>query len=60
MSLGRAFFADAADSKQIQQQISQALRNDLLSTYNRQLLSSRPTSINDVAFRQLTGQAQTQ
>jgi peptidyl-prolyl cis-trans isomerase D len=55
-----AFFADAADSKQIQQQISQALRNDLLSTYNRQLLSSRPTSINDVAFRQLTGQAQTQ
>jgi peptidyl-prolyl cis-trans isomerase D len=54
-----AFFADAADSKAIQQQVSQALRNDLLSTYNRQLLESRATTINNVAYRQLTGQLQT-
>ena len=35
-----AFFAEAADAKAIQQQLSQALRNDLLATYNRQLLDS--------------------
>ena len=53
-----AFFAEAADSKAIQEQISQALRNDLLATYNRQLLDSRPTTINNVAYQQLTGQLQ--
>jgi len=55
-----AFFADATDSKAIQEQVSQQLKNDLLATYNRQLLESRPTTINNVAYRQLTGQAQTQ
>jgi len=55
-----AFFADAADSKAIQEQVSQALRNDLLTTYNRQLLASRSTTINDAAYRQITGQSQTQ
>ena len=55
-----AFFADAADSKAIQQQVSQALRNDLLTTYNRQVLASRSTTINDAAYRQITGQSQTQ
>jgi peptidyl-prolyl cis-trans isomerase D len=55
-----AFFAEAADSKTIQQQLAQALRNDLISTYNRQLLETRPTTINNVAYRQLTGQLQAQ
>ena len=49
-----AFFAEAADSKAIQAQISQALKNDLMTTYNRQLLASRPVWTNDVAYQQLT------
>jgi peptidyl-prolyl cis-trans isomerase D len=53
-----AFFAEAADVQSIQQQVSEALKNDLVSTYNRQLLESRPTSVNNVAFQQLTGQLQ--
>ena len=44
----------------IQEQMSEALKNDLLATYNRQLLETRSTTINNVAFQQLTGQAQTQ
>lgn len=55
-----AFFAEAADVGPIQQQISQALKNDLAATYNREVLDSRPTTINNVAFQQLTGQLQTQ
>ncbi len=55
-----AFFAEAADAKEIQKQLSSALENDLLNTYNQQLLASRSTSINTAAYQQLTGQAQTQ
>lgn len=55
-----AFFAEAADAAAIKQQLSEQLKNDLLVTYNRQLLDTRSTSVNNVAFRQLTGQAQTQ
>lgn len=55
-----AFFAEAADAKQISERISVALSNDLLSTYNRQLLNDRSTSINNAAYQQLTGQLQTQ
>ena len=55
-----AFFAEAADAGAIKAQISEQLKNDLLVTYNRQLLATRSTNINNVAFQQLTGQAQTQ
>ena len=55
-----AFFAEAADAAAIKEQLSEALKNDLLTTYNRQLLDTRSTSVNNVAFQQLTGQAQTQ
>ncbi len=55
-----AFFTEAADAGTIRQQVSEALKNDLISTYNRQLLETRPTSINNVAYRQLTGQLQAQ
>jgi len=55
-----AFFAEAADAKAIQQQLAQALENDVLSTFNRQLLESRKTSINNAAYQQITGQTQTQ
>jgi peptidyl-prolyl cis-trans isomerase D len=55
-----AFFAEASDAMAIQSQLSTALRNDLIATYNRQLLESRSASVNNVAYQQLTGQAQTQ
>lgn len=54
-----AFFAEAADATSIQQQVAEALKNDLLATYNRQLLETRATSINNATFLQLTGQTQT-
>ncbi len=55
-----AFFAQAANSKAIQSQLSDALKNDLFATFNQQLLASRSTTINTAAFQQLTGQGQTQ
>jgi peptidyl-prolyl cis-trans isomerase D len=50
-----AYFAEAADAKAIQGQLGQALTNDILQSYNRQLLQSRDTTINNAAFAQLTG-----
>ena len=55
-----AFFAEAADATAIKEQVSAQLKNDLLATYNRQLLDTRSTNVNNAAFQQLTGQAQTQ
>jgi peptidyl-prolyl cis-trans isomerase D len=55
-----AFFAEAADAGAIKAQVSEQLKNDLFTTYNRQLLSTRSTNINNTAFQQLTGQTQTQ
>ena len=55
-----AFFAEAADAGAIREQITAALKNDLIATYNRQLLDTRSTSVNTVAYQQLTGQQQTQ
>ena len=55
-----AFFAEAADAGAIREQITAALKNDLVATYNRQLLDTRSTSVNTVAYQQLTGQQQTQ
>ncbi len=54
-----AFFAEAADSKNISSQLSSALRQDVLSTYNQQILASLSVSVNQAAYQQLTGQAQT-
>jgi peptidyl-prolyl cis-trans isomerase D len=55
-----AFFAEATDATAIKSQLSEALTKDLLSTYNQQLLAARAISVNDAAYRQLTGQVQTQ
>jgi len=55
-----AFFPEAADAVAIKGQLSEQLKNDLLATYNRQLLDTRSTSVNNAVFQQLTGQAQTQ
>ena len=56
-----AFFAEAADAEAIQAAgVARRCTNDLLPTYNRQLLEPARHSINNVAYQQLTGQAQTQ
>jgi len=54
-----AFFAEAADAASIREQIGEALKNDLLVTYNRQLLDTRSTTVNSAVYQQLTGQQQT-
>lgn len=51
-----AFFAESDDAKSIQSQLSPALRNDLLTTYNRHLSESRAVSVNNAVYQQLTGQ----
>jgi peptidyl-prolyl cis-trans isomerase D len=55
-----AFFAEAEDSKAIEEQLAQAVRNDILSSYNRELLQSRETRLNNAAYAQITGNAQAQ
>ena len=54
------FFAEATGVAAIKDQISEQLKNDLLATYNLQLRGTRSVSVNNAAFQQLTGQAQTQ
>lgn len=53
-----AYFAEAADAQAIRNQLAEALRNDILTSFNRQLLQSRETRINNAAFAQLTGTQQ--
>ena len=55
-----AFFAEAEGVSTIKEGVARAVRNDMLSTYNRQLLTLRETSINNAALQQLTGQTRTQ
>ncbi len=55
-----AYFAEAADARAIRQQLAAALRNDLLQTYNRQVLQSRETRVNNAALAQLTSTVPTQ
>ncbi len=55
-----AFFAEAADAQAIRTQLAGALRNDILGSFNRQLLQQRPTQVNNAAIAQLTGTPQTQ
>ena len=55
-----AYFAEAAGVEAIKGQLSQALRNDILQSYNRQLLGARETRINNAVFAQLTGTQQAQ
>ena len=55
-----AYFAEAAGVEAIKDQLSQALRNDILQSYNRQLLGARETRINNAVFAQLTGTQQAQ
>jgi peptidyl-prolyl cis-trans isomerase D len=55
-----AFFAEAADAKAIQVQLSEAIRNDLLQSFNRQILQARETRVNNAAFAQITNTPQTQ
>jgi peptidyl-prolyl cis-trans isomerase D len=55
-----AFFAEAADAQAIRQQLATAIRNDVLQTYNRQLLQARETRVNNAALAQLTNTVQTE
>ena len=55
-----AFFNEATDAQAIRTQLAAALRNDLLGSFNRQLLQDRPTQVNNAAIAQLTGTTQTQ
>jgi peptidyl-prolyl cis-trans isomerase D len=52
-----AYFAEAADAKAISEQLAGAMRNDLLQSYNRQLLAERSVRINQAAYGQITGVA---
>lgn len=51
-----AFFDEAAGS--LRQMLGQAVENDVLQTYNSDLLQSRPPRINNAIYAQLTGAAQ--
>ena len=55
-----AYFAEAADAKAITAQLGQQLRNDLLQSYNRQLLQTRATTVNQQALAQISGAPRTQ
>lgn len=52
------FFAEAADAQAITAQLAEALRNDLMRSYNRDLLQARDVRLNNVAYQQLTGQTE--
>ena len=47
--------ADIDDGRVVVNFIAQALRNDILRSYNRQVLATRDTTINNSIFAQLTG-----
>jgi peptidyl-prolyl cis-trans isomerase D len=55
-----AYFAEAADSKYIKQQFTQALTKDIVESYNRQVLQGRDTRIDNNVFAQITGNNQAQ
>jgi peptidyl-prolyl cis-trans isomerase D len=55
-----AFFAEAAGVANLEEQLGQAIARDMLSSYNRQLLAVRDTSVNQAAYAQLSGTQQTQ
>jgi peptidyl-prolyl cis-trans isomerase D len=55
-----AYFAEAADAQAIKRQLGEALRNDVLQSYHRQLLQERPTRINNQTYAQITGNNQAQ
>jgi peptidyl-prolyl cis-trans isomerase D len=54
------FAPEATEAEAIRTQLANALRNDILGSFNRQLLQNRETEINNAAFAQLTGTPQTQ
>jgi peptidyl-prolyl cis-trans isomerase D len=54
------FLADSSDVKSMAAELQQALQNDVLSSFNRQLLQARDTRVNNTAFAQLTGAQQAQ
>jgi peptidyl-prolyl cis-trans isomerase D len=51
-----AFFAETADAEEIKRQLSAALQNDVVATFNQQIGNSRAISINNAVYQQLTGQ----
>ena len=55
-----AFFPEAADAQAIKRQLGDALRNDVLQSYRRQLLQERETRINNQTSAQITGNNQAQ
>jgi peptidyl-prolyl cis-trans isomerase D len=50
-----AYFAEAADAQAIRTQLSAALSNDLMQSFNRDILQGRETTINQAVFSQITG-----
>jgi peptidyl-prolyl cis-trans isomerase D len=55
-----AFLAASADAASIKEQLAPAFLNDVIASYNQQVLQSRETRVNNAAFQQLTGRLQTQ
>jgi peptidyl-prolyl cis-trans isomerase D len=51
-----AFFAETTDAEEIMRQLSAALKNDIVATFNQQIGSNRAISVNNAVYRQLTGQ----
>jgi peptidyl-prolyl cis-trans isomerase D len=51
-----AFFAEAPEVEQVKQQLSTALQNDILSTFNAQLRSTREVHVNNAAYQQVAAQ----
>ena len=54
------FFAEAADAQAMAGQLQEAMRNDVLGSFNRQLLQARDARVNNAVFSQLTGTPQAQ
>ncbi len=54
------FAADSADAKAVDAQLQRSLQLDLLRAYETKLLASRPASVNQLAFDQITGRVENQ
>ncbi len=55
-----AFFAEAESAQSLQNNLTNALQNDLLQAYAGQLMQSRPVTVNNALYAQLTGENRSQ
>jgi peptidyl-prolyl cis-trans isomerase D len=55
-----SFFPEAAGVDGIEEQLMESLRDEIVATFNLELLDGRKTSINNNAFQQVSGQVQAQ